>query len=199
MKIVGITGGIASGKSTVSLYLQDKYNAYVFDADKEAKVLLQSKFIKDKIHKAFPNLKDLSTVSIAQEVFKNAKSQKRINNIIHPIIGDLILERIKEKKYLHNIFIIDAALIIESGIFSTHQQSGAKLILVIADKELRLKRALNRGDLSQETIKDRMQLQMKDDQKIKYADYIIENNSTEFELFSKIDQIIEKMRYRFEI
>ena len=193
MKIVGITGGIASGKSTVSLYLQDKYNAYVFDADKEAKVLLQSKFIKDKIHKAFPNLKDLSTVSIAQEVFKNAKSQKRINNIIHPIIGDLILERINEKKNLHNIFIIDAALIIESGIFSTHQQSGAKLILVIADKELRLKRALNRGDLSQETIKDRMQLQMKDDQKIKYADYIIENNSTEFELFSKIDQIIEKI------
>ena len=193
MKIVGITGGRASGKSTVSLYLQDKYNAYVFDADKEAKVLLQSKFIKDKIHKAFPNLKDLSTVSIAQEVFKNSKSQKRINNIIHPIIGDLILERINEKKYIHNIFIIDAALIIESGIFSTHQQSGAKLILVIADKELRLKRALNRGDLSQETIKDRMQLQMKDDQKIKYADYIIENNSTEFELFSKIDQIIEKI------
>ena len=93
----------------------------------------------------------------------------------------------------HNIFIIDAALIIESGIFNTHQESGAKLILVIADKELRLKRALNRGDLSQESIKDRMQLQMKDDQKIKYADYIIENNSTEFELFSQIDQIIEKI------
>lgn len=193
MKIVGITGGIASGKSTVSSYLQDKYKAYVFDADKEAKVLLQSKSVKDKIHKAFPNLKDLSTVSIAQEVFKNSESQKRINNIIHPIIGDLILERINEKKDLHNIFIIDAALIIESGIFNTHQESGSKLILVIADKELRLKRALNRGDLSQESIKDRMQLQMKDDQKIKYADYIIENNSTEFELFSQIDQIIEKI------
>ena len=193
MKIVGITGGIASGKSTVSSYIQDKYKAYVFDADKEAKVLLQSKSVKDKIHKAFPNLKDLSTVSIAQEVFKNSESQKRINNIIHPIIGDLILERINEKKDLHNIFIIDAALIIESGIFNTHQESGSKLILVIADKELRLKRALNRGDLSQESIKDRMQLQMKDDQKIKYADYIIENNSTEFELFSQIDQIIEKI------
>ena len=82
MKIVGITGGIASGKSTVSSYIQDKYKAYVFDADKEAKVLLQSKSVKDKIHKAFPNLKDLSTVSIAQEVFKNSESQKRINNII---------------------------------------------------------------------------------------------------------------------
>ena len=193
MKIVGITGGIASGKSTVSSYLQDKYKAYVFDADKEAKILMQSESVKDKIHKAFPNLKDLSTVSIAQEVFKNSESQKRINNIIHPIIGDLILERINEKKDLHNIFIIDAALIIESGIFNKHQESGAKLILVIADKELRLKRALNRGYLTQESIKDRKQLQMKDDQKIKYADYIIENNSTEFELFSQIDQIIEKI------
>ena len=193
MKIVGITGGIASGKSTVSSYLQDKYKAYVFDADKEAKVLLQSKSVKDKIHKAFRNLKDLSTVSIAQEVFKNSESQTKINNIIHPIIGDLILERINEKKDLHNIFIIDAALIIESGIFTVHQKKGAKLILVIADKELRLKRALHRGDLSQETIKDRMRLQMKDNQKIKYADYIIENNSTECELFSKIEQIIEKI------
>ena len=193
MKIVGITGGIASGKSTVSSYIQDNYKAYVFNADKEAKKLLQSAPIKDTVHKAFPNLKDLSTVSIAQEVFKNSESQKRINNIIHPIIGDLILERINEKKDIHNIFIIDAALIIESGIFTVHQKKGAKLILVIADTELRLKRALHRGDLSQETIEDRMRLQMKDNQKIKYADYIIENNSTEFELFSKIDQIIEKI------
>ena len=193
MKVVGITGGIASGKSTASSYLEDKYKAYVFDADKEAKALLQSTFVKDKIHKAFPNLKDLSTVSIAQEVFTNIESQKKINNIIHPIISDLILERIKEKKNLHNIFIIDAALIIESGIFKVYQKIGAKLILVIADKELRFKRALHRGNLSKETIQDRMRLQIKDDQKIKYADYIVENNSTKFELFSKIDQIIEKI------
>tara|TARA_B100000965_G_scaffold259496_1_gene218781 strand:+ start:393 stop:977 length:585 start_codon:yes stop_codon:yes gene_type:complete len=193
MKLVGITGGIASGKSTVSSYLEDKYKAYVFDADKEAKALLKSKFVKDKIHKAFPNLKDLSTLSIAEEVFKNSESQKKINNIIHPIIGDLILNRINEKKDIHNIFIIDAALIIESGIFKPHQKSGAKLILVIADKKLRLQRALHRGHLSKEAIKDRMQLQMKDDKKIKYADYVLENNSTELELFSKIDQIIEKI------
>ena len=193
MKIIGITGGIASGKSTVSLYLEDKYDAYIFDADKEAKALVQSSFVKDKILQAFPDLEDFSATSIAKKVFKNSESQAKINNIIHPMISDLILERINEKKDLHNIFIIDAALIIESGIFNTHQESGAKLILVIADKELRLKRALNRDDLSQESIKDRMQLQMKDDQKIKYADYIIENNSTEFELFSQIDQIIEKI------
>ena len=193
MKIIGITGGIASGKSTVSSYLEEKYKAYVFDADKEAKALLQSSFVKDKILKLFPNLKDFSNASIAQEVFKNSESQTKINNIIHPIIGDLILERINEKKGLHNIFIIDAALIIESGIFEKHQKSGAKLILVIADKELRLKRALYRANLDQKTIKDRIRLQMKDDEKIGYSDYVIENNSSKFELFRKIDQIIEKI------
>ena len=193
MKIVGITGGIASGKSTASSYLKDKYKAYIFDADKEAKELLQSTFVIDKIQKTFPKLKDLTTLSIAQEVFKSSESQKKINNIIHPIIGDLILERINEKKDLYNLFVIDAALIIESGVFEQHRNSGAKLILVIADKELRLKRALGRADLTKETIKDRMQLQMKDNEKIKQSDYVIENNSTEFELFKNIDQIIEKI------
>ena len=70
MKIIGITGGIASGKSTVSSYLEEKYKAYIFDADKEAKALLQSSFVKDKILKSFPNLKDVSNESIAEEVFK---------------------------------------------------------------------------------------------------------------------------------
>ena len=193
MKIIGITGGIASGKSTASSYLKDKYKAYIFDADKEAKELLQSTFVIDKIQKTFPKLKDLTTLSIAQEVFKSSESQKKINNIIHPIIGDLILERINEKKDLYNLFVIDAALIIESGVFEQHRKSGAKLILVMADKELRLKRALGRADLTKETIKDRMQLQMKDNEKIKQSDYVIENNSTEFELFKNIDQIIEKI------
>ena len=193
MKIIGITGGIASGKSTVSLYLQDKYKAYIFDADKEAKALLQSSFVKDKILQAFPKLEDFSATSIAQEVFKNSESQAKINNIIHPIISDLILERINEKKDLHNIFVVDAALIIESGIFEQHQKSGAKLILVIADEELRLKRALHRDDLKEETIKNRIRLQMNDDEKSKYSDYVVENNSSELELFSKIDQIITKI------
>ena len=191
MKIVGVTGGIASGKSTVSLYLKDKYNAYIFDADKEAKELLKSTFVTDKIKQLFPDLKDLSTPSLAKEVFKNSQSQGKINNIIHPIINDLVIERINEKKDLYNLFVIDAALIIESGIFDKHQKSGAKLILVMSDEDLRLKRALSRGNLTKETIKDRMRLQMNDDEKIKYSDYVVENNSTKFELFNKIDQIIK--------
>ena len=193
MKIIGITGGIASGKSTVSLYLKDKYDAYIFDADKEAKALQQSAFVKDKILQSFPNLEDFSASSIAKEVFQNSESQSKINNIIHPMISDLILERINEKKDLHNIFVVDAALIIESGIFEQHQKNGAKLILVIADEEIRLKRAILRDHLGEKTIKDRMSLQMNDDEKSKYSDYVVENNSSEFDLFSNIDEIITKI------
>ena len=193
MKIVGVTGGIASGKSTVSSYLKDNYKAYIFDADYEAKKLLKLKFVKDKIKKTFPNLKDLSTISIANEVFKNSESQKKINKIIHPIIDDLISERINDKKDFYNLFVVDAALIIESGIFKQHQKGGAKLILVISDENLRLKRAISRANLKKQTIKDRMELQMEDKKKIKYSDYVIENNSTKLDLFGKIDQIIEKI------
>jgi len=195
MKVIGITGGIASGKSTLSSYLKNKYQAYIFNADKEAKLLLHSKPITDKIKKAFPELLDLSKNSISNEVFKNEESQKKINKIIHPIISDLIMQRINDKKNTNTLFVIDAALIIESGMFKEYANNGSKLILLIADKDLRLKRALGRGNLSKQTIKDRMKLQMEDNQKMKYADFVIENNSTKSKLYGIIDEIIEKITH----
>tara|TARA_B100000212_G_scaffold102515_1_gene75588 strand:+ start:2513 stop:3103 length:591 start_codon:yes stop_codon:yes gene_type:complete len=193
MKVIGITGGIASGKSTVCSYIKDKYQAYIFDADKEAKKLLQSELVHEEIQKAFPGIKDLSKKSIADEAFKDQESQKKLNDIIHPIIGDIIFERINQKNSLHKFFLVDAALIIESGIFTTYQKNGAKLILVVADKDIRLNRAMERGTLSEKTINDRIKLQMQDNLKVKYADFIIENNSEQSELFNKVDQIMEKI------
>ena len=195
MKVVGITGGIASGKSTISSYLQNKHEAYIFDADKEAKLLLNSKLISEKIYKAFPKLLDLSKASIANEAFKNQESQRKINNIIHPVISDLILERINDKKTSHTLFVIDAALIIESGIFDKHRENGSQLILVTAEKDLRLQRALERSNLSEQTINDRMKLQMKDSEKIKHVDYVIENNSTKSELYNSVDKIIKTIMH----
>ena len=67
------------------------------------------------------------------------------------------------------------------------------IIWPIIDEKIRLKRAIDRDNLEEETIKDRIRLQMKDDEKSEYSDYVIENNGSEFELFSKIDQIIEEI------
>ena len=63
----------------------------------------------------------------------------------------------------------------------------------MADKDIRLNRAMERGTLSEETINDRIKLQMQDNLKVKYADFIIENNSEQSELFNKVDQIMEKI------
>ena len=63
----------------------------------------------------------------------------------------------------------------------------------MADKDIRLNRAMERGTLSEETINDRIKLQMQDNLKAKYADFIIENNSEQSELFNKVDQIMEKI------
>ena len=63
----------------------------------------------------------------------------------------------------------------------------------MADKDIRLNRAMERGTLSEKTINDRIKLQMQDNLKAKYADFIIENNSEQSELFNKVDQIMEKI------
>ena len=154
MKVVGITGGIASGKSTLSAYLKDRYKAYIFNADEEAKKLLNDDIVKDKIKETFPNISNLSLKSIANEAFQNKESQKKLNNIIHPMINQMILKKIKEKENSYNLFIIDAALIIESGMFEYHKSNGSKLVLVVADEEIRIQRALERNNLSKETIID---------------------------------------------
>ena len=193
MKVIGITGGIASGKSILSSYLKDRYKAYIFNADEEAKKLLNDDIVKDKIKETFPNISDLSLKSIADEAFQNKESQKKLNNIIHPIINQVILERIKEKKNSYNLFIIDAALIIESGMFEYHKSNESKLVLVVADEEIRIQRALARNNLSKETIIYRTKLQMEDSQKIKHADFVIYNNSSTSELFNEIDKIIKNI------
>ena len=92
MKVVGITGGIASGKSILSAYLKDRHKAYIFNADEEAKKLLNDDIVKGKIKETFPNISNLSLKSIANEAFQNKESQKKLNNIIHPIINQMILE-----------------------------------------------------------------------------------------------------------
>ena len=107
------------------------------------------------------------------------------------MINQMILKRIKEKENSYNLFIIDAALIIESGMFEYHKSNGSKLVLVVADEEIRIQRALARNNLSKETIIDRTKLQMEDSQKIKHADFVIYNNSSTLELFNEIDKIIK--------
>ena len=196
MIVIGITGGIASGKSTVSNIFKEDYNAYIFDADKEAKFLLLNKKISEEILQTFPELESTDSLSMSKIVFKNEENQKKLNSILHPAVNIELLKRIEkighEKKY--PIFIIDAALIIESGSYEYYYESGAYLILLTSSKAIRIERALSRDNLSEESIKERMDLQWADDKKKDYADYILENNGSLDQLKSSITFLVKEIK-----
>ena len=192
MHIIAITGGIASGKSLVAKYLFDEYGAFVFDADKEAKNILMKNEVSKKVLDSFPSIKSLTLKEISEVVFKNKSNQKKLNDIIHPLVKIEIEKSIAIKKGKENIFIIDAALIIESGMFKDLKNNGAIIFLIAAKDSIRARRALLRGGLTQKTISDRMKLQMSDEEKKKYADFVIENNSSKESLFTKVDKFFKE-------
>jgi dephospho-CoA kinase len=193
MIVLGVTGGLASGKSSVSKYLQDKYKAYIFDADVEAKKILHTKEVEKQILEAFPQLKSLETDLLSQVAFENKQSQLKLNNIIHPLVEREIEQRIVNEDGKNPFFIIDAAMMIEAGSVNYFRDKGMILLVVIADKAIRKERALMRGNLLEDSILERMNLQLSDCTKVKHADFIVENNSTESELIQKIDVIITKI------
>ena len=193
MIVLGVTGGLASGKSSVSKYLQDKYKAYIFDADVEAKKILHTKEVEKQILEAFPQLKSLETDLLSQVAFENKQSQLKLNSIIHPLVEREIEQRIVNEDGKHPFFIIDAAMMIEAGSVNYFRDKGMILLVVIAEKAIRKERALMRGNLLEDSILERMNLQLPDSTKVKHADFIVENNSTESELIQKIDEIITKI------
>ena len=196
MIVIGITGGIASGKSTASHIFQHDHNAYVFDADKEAKFLLLKKEISDQVLQTFPELHSTEPSSMSKVVFKNKDNQKKLNSILHPAVNNELLKRIEKigNENMYSLFIVDAALIIEGGSFEYYHESGAYIILITSPESTRIERALSRGNLSEESIKERMSLQWKDDQKKEYADYIIENSGTLDQLKSSITFILKEIK-----
>jgi len=192
MIIVGITGGLASGKSVASNVFK-RYNAYIFNGDEEAKKLLFSQEISQAALEIFPNLDSITPESLAKVVFQNQETQKKWHQIIHPAINEEILKRIEkireEKQY--TIFVVDAALIIESGSYQYYNEFNLPLILITSPEAVRIERALDRENLSLETIQDRIKLQWPDEKKKKYADYIIENNSSLANFESEVEKLIQ--------
>ena len=195
MILLGITGGIASGKSIISNILKEKYNAYIFDADEEAKKLLFTEEISNIVLKIFPELETISSESLAKVAFKDKSSQDKLNHIIHPAVGKEALKRIEEINELgkHSIFVIDAPLIIEGSSYKNYKEKGAVIILVTAPEAIRMERALSRGSLSRDTIQDRMNLQWSDEKKKEYADYVILNDSSFDSLERNIENLINEI------
>ena len=191
---IGITGNIGSGKTTLTK-LFDKKISFIFNADKEAKKYLKKhSVLQKKIINVFGNEivtnNNLDFKKLAEIAFKNKKNQKILNGIIWPEVSLLIEQSLKNaKQQQKKYFIVDAALLFEAN----YNYFFDYIILVTADKELRLKRAIKRKTLNLSQIKKRMALQLSDSEKINSSDYIINNNTTKEDFKKKFQSIFKKL------
>ncbi len=177
---IGITGGLGSGKSEVTHFFKLK-GAQVFDADAEAKlILLRSERVQKAVVAAFGEtvlneVGELDFQRLAQNAFANSDRQRQLNEIIHPevtLAADKAM--ILAEQAGIEMFILDAPLLFEAQL----EEYLDLTIVVIADRKVRIKRALERGNLTKEDILRRMRLQMPDQEKQARADLVVTNNGT---------------------
>ena len=196
---VGLTGGIGSGKSTASSILA-KLGSYIFDADAEAKTILNNnEEVQNNIIEEFgDDILDhgglIDKKKLAQAAFQDEDHQIILNSIIHPFVFKALDKQFDEisKQNKHTSFIVDGALIFESSM----DQHLDLVLLIASSLKFRIERALNRGTLSREDIIRRNELQWTDEDKATSADYTIYNNGTEKELEDKIKEFHKEHIYR---
>ena len=193
---IGLTGGIGTGKSTASKILE-KLGAYIFDADKEAKkVLLTNETIKSELISEFGT--DIMTGDgnvdnnkLARVAFQDQDHQLTLNTIVHPYVFKEIDKNFDRELDggKHDIFVVDAALIYESGA-DIHMDY---VIVITALIKTRMERALARETLSREEILKRMDLQWSEEEKVALADFVIHNDGPEKELLKNITDIYKEL------
>ena len=189
---VGVTGGIGSGKSTVSRFFS-ALGVPVYDSDQRAKSLMQhNDSIKSKIKIEFGDnayhKNELNRSYLAEIVFKNESKLKQLNAIVHPVVKTDFINWLGQNSNAKFI-IKEAAIMIESGAYKDLD----KLIVVNASMNQKIKWIKQRDQLSLEDIENRIQNQLSDEIRNQYADFIIENNSGKMELKQQVLSIYNKL------
>ena len=174
MKIIGLTGGIGSGKTTV-LKLFKQLGCATYVADVEAKNLMNSNSklisqIKQLLgEKAYVN-DSLNRNYIADIVFNNKEKLKALNALVHPAVREHFKNFVKETKA--KLIIYEAAILFESG----SDKLCDFVITVATNIDERIERILKRDGVTKEQILERMQHQLSDEEKVKKADFVINNS-----------------------
>ena len=189
MKKIGLTGGIASGKSTVSGYLKQK-GIWVVDADAVSRELtqpggaaipaIQSTFGDEYI------LPDgaLDRKKMGALVFADASKRETLNALLHPMILSEINRRMEAAG--GKLAVVDAALLIETGLYRQVDE----IWLVTVDKDTQLRRLMQRDGFSAAEAASRIRSQMPTEQKKKYADRCIDNSGELSETYRQVDEIL---------
>ncbi|HEU4496010.1 MAG TPA: dephospho-CoA kinase [Flavobacterium sp.] len=173
-KIIGLTGGIGSGKSTIARHIES-LGIPVYIADAEARKILSRQSTADKIASVFgKDILDNGTVDrvkLSRLVFRHPEKLAVLNSIVHPEVA-LDFKSWVEKNKSQPIVVKEAAILFESGSY----RDCDKIILVTAPEEARIQRVMSRDGLSRREILDRMANQWSEEEKEVLSDYVILND-----------------------
>ncbi|MGI6727841.1 MAG: dephospho-CoA kinase [Anaerovoracaceae bacterium] len=193
MKLIGLTGGIGTGKSTVSDYLIQK-GYRVLDADKVAKEIVSPN------SEIFIQLKDtfgkeivyedgtLNRKKLADIIFSNPEKKAILDKLMHKKIIEVLLKKAISFSGEKVVFI-DAPLLYESNLDLYLD----KVWVVDADDEIRIQRVIQRDQLTREEIIKRIQNQMSRKEKLRRADCIINNSTNKVDLYKQIDKLLNEL------
>lgn len=189
-KVIGITGGIATGKSVVSSYLTD-LGFKVVDADKIVSNLYKSKSLIKAIGDTFgcEVIKNGSVDKsmLSKLIFNDQTKRDELNKLIHPLVYSKILDQIKKEK--DKIIFIDVPLLYEAGF----DKLCDKVIVVKSSYEKTIERLMMRDNIDESFARIKIASQMDIDKKCLLADYIIENSSDLWYTYKQVDEILKNI------
>lgn len=191
MKIVGITGAIGCGKTTLSS-LFNKMGYEVFDADKQVAEIYKNDDFLFQLKNVFPKVFKNSIIDkklLRKVVFSNQQELLRLENIIEPFLEKKFNDNIKEVSSKEGILFIDAVLLFEKK-WNRYCQ---KVICVTVDDDIQKQRVIQRDGISEEEFWNIYHLQMNKDKKCALADIIIDTNCSLEELELKAKEIIRNL------
>ncbi|MBI3519279.1 MAG: dephospho-CoA kinase [Bacteroidetes bacterium] len=190
--IIGLTGGIGSGKTIVSK-LFDVMGCAIYNSDDRAKELYYTPAVKKAVidllgKEAYINDQQINTAFISKKVFSDTNTLHSLNAIIHPAVKYDFTEY-QTKHHANTLIIKESALLFETGIYKDLK----KTILVTAPLDRKLERVMKRNHISKEEVEKRMQAQWPDEQKIPLADFVIQNDDKSA-LIPQVIHIIETIK-----
>lgn len=196
--VVGLTGGIGSGKSTVSNMLIER-NIPVIDADKISREVLIIypevlwSIKKEFGEEVFDENDNLNRKKLGSIIFSNEIFRKKLENIIIPYIKKEIFDKIeKYVEYGEKLCIVDAPTLIENNLHKYMDE----VIVIVVNEEIQIKRVMARDSLSKKDALNRINSQMSLKEKLKYATYTIDNSDTISHTEEQLDNIIFNLLVR---
>jgi len=192
-KIIGLTGGIGSGKTTIADYFS-ALGVPVYIADDEARKIMQTDEVIHAIKNTFGEevFEDivLNREKLAAIVFSDSEKLKKLNAIVHPAVKKHF-ERWVLKRKEAPFVIYEAAILFESGGYKNCNQ----IITVTAPLEQRIQRVIQRDKTSREQVLKRMNMQWDDAQRIAKSDFVIENTDLE-KSKAEVEKILKILKIR---